>query len=102
MSDDLPPPTFFEVRVERDGRAPVLKLSGELDIACEDSFNAAVEEALDPAELELTVDLSEIAFIDSSGLRFLLELWARARREEFELAFVQGTGMVRRTLEIAG
>lgn len=102
MSDDLRPSNLFGVRVDREASGAVLKLSGELDIACEEPFKAAVEEALEADDGELTVDLSEVAFIDSSGLRFLIELWDRARRQELDLTFVQGTGMVRRTLEISG
>lgn len=36
----------FAVRVERDGAAAALRLSGEFDVACESSFTDATDEAL--------------------------------------------------------
>jgi anti-sigma B factor antagonist len=102
MSDDFCSPHIFGVEVELDGSAAVMRLSGELDISCEDPFVAAVDDTLERGASELTVDLTDVSFIDSSGLRFLIELWARARKQQFELTLVQGSGMVRRTLEIAG
>jgi len=92
----------FTVRVERDGVSAVLRLSGEFDVACEDSFTRAAEQALAGGTREVLVDLRDLAFIDSSGLRFLIALWMRSRREGFDLSLLQGTGHVRRILDIAG
>ena len=36
----------------------------------------------------LTLDLAELAFMDSSGLRLLIELYDRSRRESWELTLV--------------
>jgi anti-anti-sigma factor len=101
-SDTRRSPVPFEARVEAADDGAVLKLAGELDVACEEAFGRAVAEALAEGRDDLEVDLRELSFIDSSGLRFLIELWKRSEKEGFALSVVQGTGVVRRTFEIAG
>ncbi|HEX3693005.1 MAG TPA: STAS domain-containing protein, partial [Solirubrobacteraceae bacterium] len=67
---------------------------------------AAVEERL--AELEqsgpkrIVIDLSELSFIDSSGLRVLLLADGRAREGGYELLLSQPTAAVRKVLETIG
>ena len=92
----------FQAVVERDGSAVTVRLTGEMDISCEDAFAATVRECVDDGAGELLVDLSRLAFIDSSGLRLLIQLWDKSRRNGLELSMLQGTGQVRRTMEIAG
>ena len=92
----------FGVTVEREGASATLRLSGEFDVACEDEFADATTDALSNGTRELLVDLRDLTFIDSSGLRFLIALWMESRRKDFDLSLLQGTGHVRRVLDIAG
>lgn len=66
---------IIEVRAE-DG---VCFVSGELDLASADAFERAVERAIDPAR-ELVLDLSDLTFVDSTGLRSIARLASGARR----------------------
>jgi anti-anti-sigma factor len=61
---------------ERTGDASVLVVRGDLDVAVGVDFVAAVDEVLstDPSINHVVIDLSEVDFIDSSGLRALLQL----------------------------
>ncbi len=61
---------------ERTGDASVLVVRGDLDVAVGAEFVAAVDEVLstDPSINHAVIDLSEVDFIDSSGLRALLQL----------------------------
>ena len=62
-------PPRFEVTVEDVGDGALLRVSGELDLVSEPQLN----QALDQLEgREATLDLSELAFMDSTGLRTLL------------------------------
>jgi anti-sigma B factor antagonist len=88
--------------VEQEGAGAALRLAGEFDVSCEHAFMDAATSALEDDTRELLVDLRGLSFIDSSGLRMLIQLWMESRRGGFELSILQGNGQVRRTLEIAG
>jgi anti-sigma B factor antagonist len=93
---------YFHVSTEQRGSALVLRLTGEMDISCEDAFMATVEACRADGASELLIDLSKLTFIDSSGLRMLIKVWDQSRGNGLELSIVQGTGQVRRTIEVAG
>jgi anti-anti-sigma factor len=62
-------PPRFDVTVEDGADGLLLKVSGELDLVSEPLLNQALEET---AGRDATLDLSELAFMDSTGLRTLL------------------------------
>jgi anti-sigma B factor antagonist len=70
-------PPRFDVEVAEDDATVVLRLSGELDLVSEPILEAALERAKGRA---VRVDLSDLAFMDSTGLRTLLSA-ARAYPE---------------------
>ena len=75
MSDEPDPGAFrpprFDVAVSDDpaGGGVLLRVSGELDIVSEPQFASALANVTRPP---IRVDLSELAFMDSTGLRALL------------------------------
>src|SRR5215475_8044756 len=62
-------PPRFEVRVEEDASALVLHLAGELDLVSEPTFATALAQA---DGRPVRIELEELAFMDSTGLRALL------------------------------
>jgi anti-sigma B factor antagonist len=100
---DLPIPEAFSVRNEQRGGATVVIPTGELDLATAPSLEAALSRAFEDVRTgRVVLDLRELEFIDSSGLRTLLT--ARRRADEAGAAFslVAGHRGLERTLEIAG
>jgi anti-anti-sigma factor len=90
----------FEVTVEeRAGRAHIV-LRGELDI----STAGGLEEHLRRVEAErpelLVIDLSQLAFMDSTGLRLLISADQRAREDGRRLVLVRGNEMIQRVLRL--
>lgn len=63
------------------GTDGVLYLSGELDLAYEDAVRAALENRWDGMG-ELVIDLSQLVFLDSTGVRAFanLSMWPLAGR----------------------
>jgi anti-anti-sigma factor len=47
-------------------------------------------------------DLSDLAFMDSTGLRFLLECHAESRQDGFTMALVPGPPAVQMLFELTG
>ncbi len=79
---------IFEVREQGDGANQLLRINGELDLGTVPVLARHVDERLGGEPTTLTLDLSALTFMDSSGLRLLIELNERARRETWEFALI--------------
>jgi anti-anti-sigma factor len=79
-----------------------LALDGEFDL----SNAIQVEDALKEIERDrpplLVLDLRELTFMDSTGLRVMVSADARARDDSRRLAIVQGPETVHRVFRITG
>jgi len=70
----------FNAIITEDPFASVIALEGELDMATVSTLHAAVLGALDSDVRSIVLDMRDLAFIDSSGLRTIVGLHERARR----------------------
>jgi anti-anti-sigma factor len=89
------------LEIEERGDIVVAHLSGELDIAGATRTGERIAEAVPTSAGGLVVDLTELEFIDSSGIAMLFGL-ARSlgsRRQKLSVAAPAG-GPVSRVLEI--
>jgi anti-sigma B factor antagonist len=75
MSEETP--DELSVEVQMDGGVPVLVVRGELDAYSAPTLDAAVEQVLATGARRLVLDLGDVGFIDSSGLRSMI----RARKQ---------------------
>jgi anti-sigma B factor antagonist len=92
--------TTLDVSLGHAGATPLVALRGELDV----STTPKVEHALLQLEGEgasvIIIDLRGLTFLDSSGLRLILEADARARREDRRLLVVPGPPEVQRVFRV--
>jgi anti-anti-sigma factor len=86
---------------ERDG-AHVVTLGGELDLRSADELEAALGRVPAGEPARICVDLSELQFIDSTGLAILVKAHQDAAKAGGGLAIVCVPGAVRRTFETTG
>ncbi len=90
----------IEIRQEPD--RIVLTLHGELDLLGAPRLQSEIEsEALDAAEV-VVLDLDDVQFIDSAGLRVVLAAHERTAERGQRLALTPGSPQVQRLLSIAG
>jgi anti-anti-sigma factor len=94
-------PGNFEVLTDRDATGLVVAPHGEIDLATVDLVREAVERELQPGEA-VVLDLREVGFMDTSGLRYVLELNDRAQQDGFHLRLVRGPSAVQRVFEVSG
>lgn len=83
------------------GQAVVLALSGEVDLATA----PVVEDELRRAEASqdlIVLDLRDVSFMDSTGIRMLVAADRRNRERGGALVVVQGSTQVRRLFELSG
>jgi anti-sigma B factor antagonist len=88
------------VTIEQRGAAVHVSMVGELDI----STATRLEDDLRRIEAEgpelIVLDLQQLTFMDSTGLRLLITADARAREDGRRVAIVQGNEMVQRVLRL--
>ena len=90
----------FDVTIEQRGDAVHVILSGELDISTAQRLEDDMRRVeADRPELIL-IDLQQLTFMDSTGLRLLITADSRAREENRRLAIVQGNEMVQRVMRL--
>ena len=78
-------PTKFEIAQSECDGTVVLSVTGELDMNTVEVLSERVQQQLDAGAISLVIDLSGLAFMDSSGLRLLIALHDRAREEVWTL-----------------
>jgi anti-anti-sigma factor len=88
----------FELNVQRYDSVATVVVSGELDLATAPRLSAAVAEHGDAKVLVL--DMTATTFIDSTGVRALLQAHGRSAGSGSRLVVVAGDGAVRRVLEL--
>ena len=96
-------PTGFSISIsDRYGRAVVV-IRGELDLATAPDLEAALKEHLDRGQ-DVVVDLRELAFMDSTGLRALVAAHARVEGTEQRFLIVRPLpgASIERILAVAG
>lgn len=93
-------PGSFAVRSQRAGATHRLTPTGELDIASVPILERELDavSASDP-DVIVVVDLTQLSFMDSSGLHLLLRVAERLPRR---LRVINGSASVERLLDLSG
>jgi len=94
----MPGQLLIESRTEVD--RVVLSLRGELDLTSVPQFEQEMHDAEAANPAHLVVDLSGLDFMDSTGLRTLLQARERAKGGHHELILRRGPRQVQRVLEL--
>ena len=95
-------PSAFEI-VEHDrGDVPGVTVRGELDMASGPQLELALDRAIRGSVGAFVLDLSDLEFLDSSGLSVVLRARAMLARDERDLAIICPPGPARKLLEVAG
>lgn len=95
-------PASFEVRSEVEAGTGRLTVVGELDIATKPQLEEAAHAALARGARDLTIDLTELSFMDSSGLSLLITLNSRARDEGWTLRLLKPLGPALTIITLTG
>jgi|SRR5581483_1341977 len=76
-------------------------LSGELDLSTEPRVKRALTQILQERPERLVIDLADVTFIDSTGLRALLSARNRAATTGTRIVLGNVSSSVERTLDVA-
>ena len=92
----------FRCTSHADGDRVVVVAHGELDLATVPQLERTVQELRSRGARAVVLDLRELGFMDSTGVRLLLQLDAESRADGFSFAIVDRDGPVRRVLTLTG
>jgi anti-anti-sigma factor len=87
--------------VDPSGACAVVHARGEIDIATSPKLFDALLVAVDHSP-QVVVDMSEVTFVDSTGLNVLVSGLHLARGKQGDLALVGPEGIVRNALHVTG
>ena len=92
----------FAISVARSDEEVTLVVEGELDLASADQLERNIPHLRLPEIKRIVLDLRQVQFIDSTGLRLLLALRNDAKRNGHALVLVPPAPSVRRIFAITG
>lgn len=104
-ADPPPSPTAahaFTVRTAHQGGISVVAPYGELDLDTAPDLQRALDHAERSDAAEIVLDLGGLSFIDSTGLRLVLEADARSRADGHRLRLLPGSDPIQRVFELCG
>jgi anti-sigma B factor antagonist len=92
----------LQINVLREPKRVVLELHGELDIVGAPLLQAEIENPEIDGTTMVVLDLQDLQFIDSAGLRVILAAHERSQQRGQAFALTPGSQQVQRLLSIAG
>ena len=89
---------FATITTRDENGTPVITIAGELDLSNAAEARAAIDTALATGDQRLVLELSELQYMDSSGIALL----AAAARQTGDVELRDPSAIVRRLIELTG
>jgi anti-sigma B factor antagonist len=97
-----PPPDLFSCEVGHNGSSAWVRPVGDLDLDTAHRVESALAGLRAEGCRDLVLDLRELTFMDSTGLRLVIRWHTAARDEGFRFAIVPGPEIVQRVFRLTG
>ena len=101
MANDAPANPLTVTTTANDDHT-VVTVAGEVDAASADQLRASITDVIEGGQTTVHVDMSDVSFIDSSGLRVLIAGYKTAHSSGGALTVTAPSEPVKRLLEITG
>ena len=88
--------------VERSDGILIAMAEGRVDGSNAQEFQGALTDAIDPEDRAVVLDLGQITYISSAGLRVILLTARSLRRRDAKLAVCSLSASIREVFEISG
>jgi anti-anti-sigma factor len=92
----------FRVELEPDRQRVIVRPVGDVDLASAKDVEQPLFELLDRGFTHVVVDLRRVTFLDSSGIRLLINAHKHAEQLGSRMSVMLGGEASRRALEITG
>jgi anti-anti-sigma factor len=102
VTDDMAPPALLDLQVD-GGPTTIIALSGDLDPSTAPVLEDAIAKVVaDDSVSRVVLDLANLAFLDSSGLRVFVTARESLGVRDAKLALRNPTENTKRLLDITG
>jgi anti-sigma B factor antagonist len=92
----------FRVETRNEGRATVIAVTGELDLASSPQLEHELDRLWQADVEQLVIDLRALEFMDSTGLSIIVSAHQRLSELGRTLSIVRGPKQVQRLLDLTG
>lgn len=92
----------MDINHEEQNRIQLFEVIGKVDSNNAAELGAALDSVVDDGKCKVIVDLNRVEFMSSAGLRELVRVLARVRRQGGDLRLSEPSDTVKEVLELAG
>jgi anti-sigma B factor antagonist len=92
----------LQISIEHQSDVVVVRLTGEVDVATAPELDQRLQEIATGGHTHVLIDLSEVEFMDSTGLHSIIRAQCFADANGRQLTLRHGSPQVRRLFEITG
>lgn len=92
----------MDIRIDRDGNDMVVSILGRMDAVTAPDFDQQVGNWIADGEKRFVVDLSELEYISSAGLRSMLSMAKKLKQNQGALALCGLKGVVKEVFDVSG
>jgi anti-anti-sigma factor len=93
---------LLSILTDRRDATAFITAAGELDVSTVDSLEREIRTAEQGDAEEIVLDLSGLTFVDSTGLRLVLEVNSRCGGDTGRLRVIGGSASLERLLDVVG
>lgn len=93
---------MIDIRVSTLDHVTLVEVNGRVDSMNAGDLGAALSSAIDAGSKQIVLDLSQVSYMSSAGLRELVSAFKKARRVNGDLRIAQPSPRVQEVLEMAG
>ncbi|MDP6182387.1 MAG: STAS domain-containing protein [Gammaproteobacteria bacterium] len=86
--------------VQEDRGFAIVRLTGDVDLSCSPEARKTILDSLDSSH-NTVVDLSQVSYIDSSGVASLVEGYQTAKKKNLKFGLIGVSGPALSVLELA-
>lgn len=83
-------------------RVQLVTVSGRVDSSTAQEFDSAIQSLFDKGHHNLVLNLSEVSYMSSAGLRTLVSAMKESKRQGGKIALASLSDRVKEVLELAG
>jgi anti-sigma B factor antagonist len=94
--------TDLDIQISRFGSTPIVVLSGDIDAYTCLTLRQAVADLIDEGYFRIVINLSDVKYVDSSGLGTLVGALRRTTERNGDLVLSGASSHLRKVLNITG